>query len=111
MIEDYLEIQLAHSESNADTGCPVYVPQLGVEQLHKFAEQAAKHSEQIGKLGRYALSCLRSNSAILCFCTLNETDVKTPADFIGLVQCLKIPQLDGVFVLQAGTPTLTRCTT
>lgn len=53
MIEDYLDIQLAHSECNTDTGCPVYVPQMGVEELHKFAEQAAKHSEQIGKLGRY----------------------------------------------------------
>ena len=53
MIEDYLEIQLAHSECSTETNCPVYVPQLGVDELHKFAEQAAKHSEQIGKLGRY----------------------------------------------------------
>ena len=53
MIEDYLEIQLAHSECSTETNCPVYVPQLGVEELHKFAEQTAKHSEQIGKLGRY----------------------------------------------------------
>ncbi len=49
MIENYLKIQLLHSESSTDTGCPIYVPQLGVEELHRFAEQAAKHSEHIGE--------------------------------------------------------------
>ncbi len=48
MIEDYMEIQLNHTESSSDTGCPVLRPQLGVAELHRFAEQAAKHSESIG---------------------------------------------------------------
>ena len=58
MMEDYMEIQLTHSECSTDTQCPLYVPQLGVEELHKCAEQAAKHSEQIGKLGWYYLPCI-----------------------------------------------------
>ena len=53
-----MEIQLAHSECSTETACPLYVPQLGVEELHKCAEQAAKHSEQIGKLGWYYLMCI-----------------------------------------------------
>ncbi len=43
-----MEIQLNHTEPSSDTGCPVLRPQLGVAELHRFAEQAAKHSENIG---------------------------------------------------------------
>ncbi|KAK3588728.1 hypothetical protein CHS0354_019194 [Potamilus streckersoni] len=48
--EEMLLIQLDHSKSNMENGCPVFAPAMGVEALHQYAKQI---KEDIAKTGSH----------------------------------------------------------
>ena len=47
--ERALEIQLDHSASSLEGGCPLFVPSPGVDALHQYAQLSEKQQEDIGK--------------------------------------------------------------
>ena len=54
LTEQWLEVQLANSETEMESGCPLFVPRPGVEALHKYSMVTRQHCENVG--GCIALS-------------------------------------------------------
>ena len=47
-MEQWLEVQLGNSESEMEDNCPLFVPNPGVDALHKYSVLTQQHLKNIG---------------------------------------------------------------
>ncbi len=88
IVEGALEVQLEHSESSTDTGCPLFIPRPGIDCLHRHAERAVKDVERLGT-GRNIMftSCMLSITNMLPSLWRNILKTKKNKKTVSIINC------------------------